>query len=56
MCIRDSGYVLEGMVSSTHALEDIAEAFEEVWRGDVLRTVVLPNVTASQEQEAPVPC
>jgi len=47
---------LEGMVSSTHALEDIAEAFEEVWRGDVLRTVVLPNVTASQEQEAPVPC
>ena len=47
---------LQGMVSSTHALEDIAEAFEEVWRGDVLRTVVLPNVTASQEQEAPVPC
>jgi Zn-dependent alcohol dehydrogenase len=47
---------LQGMVSSTHALEDIAEAFEEVWRGDVLRTVVLPNVTASREQEAPVPC
>ena len=47
---------LQGMVSSTHALDDIAKAFEEVWRGDVLRTVVLPNVTASQEQEAPVPC
>ena len=47
---------LEGMVSSTHALEDIAEAFEEVWRGDVLRTVVLPNVTTSHEQETPVPC
>ena len=47
---------LQGMVSSTHALEDIAKAFEEVWRGDVLRTVVLPNVTASHEQEAPVPC
>jgi len=47
---------LQGMVSSTHTLEDIAKAFEEVWRGDVLRTVVLPNVTASHEQEAPVPC
>ncbi len=47
---------LEGMVSSTHALEDIADAFEEVWRGDVLRTVVLPNVTTSHEQETPVPC
>lgn len=34
---------LDGMVSSTHALDDIAEAFDEVWRGDVLRTVVLPN-------------
>jgi len=47
---------LQGMVSSTHTLEDIAKAFEEVWRGDVLRTVVLPNVTASHEQEAPVSC
>ncbi|MEC8998961.1 MAG: zinc-binding dehydrogenase [Actinomycetota bacterium] len=34
---------LHGMVSSTHTLDDIAEAFDEVWRGDVLRTVVLPN-------------
>ncbi|MBJ29826.1 MAG: zinc-binding dehydrogenase, partial [Acidimicrobiaceae bacterium] len=34
---------LHGMVSTTHALDDIAEAFDEAWRGDVLRTVVLPN-------------
>lgn len=34
---------LDGMVSSTHALERIAEAFDEAWQGEVLRTVVLPN-------------
>ena len=34
---------LHGMVSSTHALDDAAEAFDQVWRGEVLRTVVLPN-------------
>ena len=34
---------LQGMVSSVHSLDNIAEAFDEVWRGEVLRTVVLPN-------------
>ncbi len=34
---------LAGMVSSTHTLDDIQDAFDEVWRGDVVRTVVLPN-------------
>lgn len=40
---RDGRLDLHGMVSSTHPLDDIAEAFDEAWRGDVLRTVVLPN-------------
>lgn len=34
---------LAGMVSSTHTLDEIQDAFNEVWRGDVVRTVVLPN-------------
>ena len=34
---------LAGMVSTTHTLDDIDLAFDEVWRGDVVRTVVLPN-------------
>ncbi len=34
---------LAGMVSSTHTLDDIQHAFDEAWRGDVVRTVVLPN-------------
>jgi len=40
---RDGRLDLQGMVSTTHGLDDIAEAFDEAWRGDVLRTVVLPN-------------
>jgi hypothetical protein len=31
------------MVSTTHTLDDIDRAFDEVWRGDVVRTVVLPK-------------
>ena len=38
---------LAGMVSSTHTLDDIQDAFDEVWRGDVVRTVVLPNGTVT---------
>ena len=34
---------LAGMVTSTHPLDDLAAAFEEVRRGEVLRTVILPN-------------
>ena len=34
---------LAGMVSTTHTLDDIDRAFDEVWRGDVVRTVVLPK-------------
>ena len=38
---------LTGMISSTHDLEHIQDAFDDVWRGDVLRTVVLPNKTST---------
>ena len=31
------------MVTSTHPLDDLATAFDEVRRGEVLRTVILPN-------------
>jgi len=34
---------LAGMVTSTHPLDDLAAAFDEVRRGEVLRTVILPN-------------
>jgi len=34
---------LGGMVSTTHPLDELEEAFGEVRRGEVLRTVILPN-------------
>ena len=42
---RSGDLELDALVSSTHPLEDIDAAFDEVRRGEVIRTVVLPNGT-----------
>jgi len=40
---------LGGMVSTTHPLDELEEAFGEVRRGEVLRTVILPNGSGDRD-------
>ena len=40
-------------MTTTHSLEDIDLAFDEVRRGKVLRTVILPNGHASPDTPRP---
>ncbi|MBC8365014.1 MAG: alcohol dehydrogenase catalytic domain-containing protein [Actinobacteria bacterium] len=42
---RSGNLELDALVTSTHPLEDLDVAFDEVRRGEVLRTVILPNGT-----------
>jgi S-(hydroxymethyl)glutathione dehydrogenase/alcohol dehydrogenase len=44
---------LDSLVTTTHPLEDIDLAFDEVRRGKVIRTVILPNGHACPD---PTPC
>jgi hypothetical protein len=37
------------MVSTTHPLDELEEAFGEVRRGEVLRTVILPNGSGDRD-------
>lgn len=46
-------FELDALVTTTHPLEDIDLAFDEVRRGEVLRTVILPNGHASPDHATP---
>jgi len=50
---RAGDFELDALVTTTHSLEDIDLAFEEVRRGEVLRTVILPNGHASPDHATP---
>jgi Zn-dependent alcohol dehydrogenase len=50
---RAGDFELDALVTTTHSLEDIDLAFDEVRRGKVLRTVILPNGHASPDHATP---
>ncbi len=50
---RAGDFELDALVTTTHPLEDIDLAFDEVRRGKVLRTVILPNGHASPDHATP---